>query len=73
MSEVPTKEGFFELLKKKRLRKEAADMKNGITSFDEMVKRSESQWKEIAGVANGIDIFNYLHPDQGKPHSFSIL
>jgi hypothetical protein len=37
------------------------------------MRRTEAQWKEIAGVANGIDIFNYLHPDPGKPHSFSIF
>jgi hypothetical protein len=73
MSEVPTKEGLLELLKRKVVRKEAIDLKNGKTTFDEMVKRTKSQWKEIAGMENGIDIFIYLHPDQGKPHSCSIF
>jgi hypothetical protein len=68
----PTKEGLLELLKRKVVRKEAADLKNGKTTFDEMVKRTKSQWLRRCP-DYGDDIFNYLHPDQSKPHSFSIF
>ncbi|KAI3655855.1 hypothetical protein MP638_000803 [Amoeboaphelidium occidentale] len=35
MSQPPTKEGLLELLKRKKFEKEAEDLKDGRTSFDE--------------------------------------
>jgi hypothetical protein len=68
MSQPPTKEGLLERLKRKGLEKLAADLKNGRTSFDEWMKFTKENCKDVAGVANGIDIYNHLHPQpqQGK-------
>ncbi|KAI3656828.1 hypothetical protein MP638_004037 [Amoeboaphelidium occidentale] len=66
MSEAPTKEGLLELLKRKRLRKETSDFKNGVTAFDEWMKFTKEDCKDVAGVTNGIMLYNYLHPNQGS-------
>ncbi|KAI3656214.1 hypothetical protein MP638_006869 [Amoeboaphelidium occidentale] len=36
------------------------------TTMHKFMQRTKEDWKEIAGVTNGIDIFNYIHPDQGS-------
>jgi hypothetical protein len=62
MSQPPTLAGLLGLLKYTGLQKEADDLKNGRTSFDEWMKFTKEDCKDVAGEANGIYIFNYLHP-----------
>ena len=31
-------------------------------TLDNWMKRTKEDWKDIAGKAAGVDIFNYLHP-----------
>jgi hypothetical protein len=66
MSQPPTEEGLLERLERKGLEKEADDLKNGRTSFDEWMKFTKEDWKEIAGTLNGIAIYNYLHPSRNS-------
>ncbi len=36
--------------------------KNFTVTVDKWMKRSKEDWEKIAGMANGIDIYNHLHP-----------
>jgi hypothetical protein len=62
---TPTKDTLLALLKRKELSDLADDLEKGKTTFEELKARTEAQWKDIAGIPNGIDIYNALHPNQG--------
>ena len=66
---TPTKDTLLALLKRKKLTNIADELENDITTFEEMLACTEAQWKAIAGIANGIFIYNHLHP---SPHSSRI-
>ncbi|KAI3641678.1 hypothetical protein MIR68_000246, partial [Amoeboaphelidium protococcarum] len=57
----PTKDSLLALLKSKQLNAIANELEQGITTFEDMMARSKDNWKEIAGVATGINIYNHLH------------
>ncbi|KAI3640006.1 hypothetical protein MIR68_001952 [Amoeboaphelidium protococcarum] len=55
-----TKDTLLAVLKRKELNDLANDLETGKTIFEEMMARTEGQWKEFFGL-NGIDIYNHLH------------
>ena len=60
----PTKEGLLKLLntlKKTDLHNEMLES-NENDLFEIWLKTSKSDWKDIAGIAPGVHIYNYLHP-----------
>ncbi len=59
---MPTRDTLLALLKRKKLNNLVDELKQGVTTFEDRMARTETQWKEIAGAANGIDIYNALHP-----------
>jgi hypothetical protein len=40
-------------------------LEEGTTTFEEMMARTKEDWEKVAGIPNGIDIYNALHPNQG--------
>ncbi|KAI3637504.1 hypothetical protein MIR68_004153 [Amoeboaphelidium protococcarum] len=58
---TPTKDSLLALLKRKQLNAIANELEQGITTIEDMTTSSKDDWKEIAGVAPGIDIYNHLH------------
>jgi hypothetical protein len=62
MESEPTREGLLELLTDLGQTELYNQLLNAPRLFTMWKKRTEGQWKEIAGVAVGIDIYNYLHP-----------
>ncbi|KAI3655212.1 hypothetical protein MP638_002013, partial [Amoeboaphelidium occidentale] len=49
MSQSPAKEGLLELFKRKKLEKEVADLTDDIMSFDEWMKFTKEDCKDVAG------------------------
>jgi hypothetical protein len=54
-----------ELFVRKKLVALAQELDEGVSTFKDYLNRTKAQWKEVAGVSAGIDIYNYLHPRQG--------
>jgi len=70
---TPTKDALLALLKRKELNDLVGALEKGKTTFEEMLGFSKADWKEIAGTANGIAIYNHLHPNQGKQRGSAIM
>ena len=57
--------GLVELLKRKELHGLVKELESGKTTLNDCLRRTEGQWKEFYQL-EGIDIFNYLHPDTNR-------
>ncbi|KAI3656287.1 hypothetical protein MP638_004689, partial [Amoeboaphelidium occidentale] len=68
MSQPPTKEGLIALLKRKKFEKEAEDLKDGRTSFDEWMDYPQELLERLYKL-DGYTIYNYLHPEQAPKSS----
>jgi DNA polymerase III delta prime subunit len=68
---TPTKDTLLALLKRKELSDLADDLEKGKTTFEEMMARSKEDWKDIAGIPNGIDVYNHLYPSPQSRRSGS--
>ena len=55
-------EGLKKLLKRKRLDNLIPELENDPECLEDWKKRTKEDWKEIVGIAPGVDIFNYLNP-----------
>ena len=64
---TPTKDTLLALLKRKELNDFASDLEKGKTTLEEMIVVSKDDWEKIAGVPNGIHIYNHLHPPAPIP------
>lgn len=60
----PTEYSLWKLLNELNLDKEADDLALGVTTFEEMLRRTWLDWFEFYGRAS-LSVFNYLHPDRG--------
>jgi hypothetical protein len=62
MQSEPNK-GLLKLLERKKLTGLIEELTNDDEALADWKNRSKEDWKEIAGTAAGIDIYNYLHPN----------
>jgi hypothetical protein len=70
MSQQRTKEELVSLLNTLRPPPPPELFEQIQTNYDVAIQiwmgRSKEEWREFCGF-NGVDIYNYLHPQQGKP------
>ena len=62
MSTEPTKEKLLKLLKRKGLDNLITELENDPECLEDWKNMTKEDWKEVAGVLAGIQIYNYLHP-----------
>ena len=60
------------LLKRKKLGNLVEELEADPESFEDWKKMTEAQWKEVAGVLAGIQIYNYLNPRREGTEVLSI-
>ena len=59
---TPTMEGLKKILKREELDDLIRKLDKYPECFEDWMKRTKEDWKEIVGKAAGIDIYNYLNP-----------
>jgi len=67
--EMPT---LMKFLKRKRLDSLVKELEDGYTTLEDCKARTEEDWRDFFGLA-GVDIYNHLHPPQGKINMHMML